>query len=270
MKIKTGLVAAFLLSSLCSPCFAELLMTLRLEHASILQLERLDASLTVENTSQAPLVIMPGSDRNNAVVRFVIEKKRFEPLAMVGKEPLIEKLEVFPDKKATVTLDLSLWYMMSRDGRYIVHAEIDWQGETYKSNAEMVDVVRGIELLRVRKSVAGAGNKARTYRLRYWKRKKAEQLFLCIDDEAAGINYGVFRLGPVIRMKKPSLKVDSLGYVTVIHQSGPDQFTRSGLLSSRAGVKFIGQVRELEDGRPYPVRVEPPDVELPPDDGAKR
>lgn len=264
MKIRATLASLLLSAAAASPTSAGLEMGLKLECASILRFERLDATLTVVNTGRTPLMIMPGTDQNNGVVRFLIEKKRFEPLPKTDKAPLIRKLIVGPDKTESVTLDLSLWYAMAKEGRYIVRAEIDMLGATYKSNAVMVDVVRGLEILNLTRGVPGMSGRTRTYSLRYWSRNRQEHLFLCIEDEAAGVHYGVFRLGTVIRLKKPVLKVDSLGYITVRHQSGPERFTRSGFLSARAGVKYIGQVHELEDGRPYPAATPPPGLELTP------
>ena len=270
MMTRTALAAAVLSIGLTSPSRAQLAIRLDLECASILQFEQIEAVLTVQNTSRTPLVIMPGDKQNNATLRFLIERKRFQPLAKVDKRPLVEKLVVRPDKTQKVALDLSQWYTMGKVGRYIVRAEIEWGTKTHKSNAVMVDVVRGLELVTLRRDVPGANSGRRTYTLRYWSRARSEQLFLCVDDEEAGLNYGVFRLGPIIRLKKPYMKIDAQGYVTVLHQSGPDRFTRSGLRSSRNGVTFIGQAFELEDGKPYPVRPELPLVEPPVEKDAAR
>ncbi|MCK5850299.1 MAG: hypothetical protein KAH23_05235 [Kiritimatiellae bacterium] len=235
------------------PSFAGLDLRLDLECASIIQFEELNATLQIKNITSRTLVISRGQSTDNAVVTFVIERKKNDVVKPVSNRLFVESLLIKANAQDEIKIDLSRWYNLFKTGRYIIYANVEWQGKKYNSNEMMVDVVRGLEILKKEYAVPGYDDKVRTFSLRYWRRKQSEFLFLRVDDDEENMNYGVFRLGVVIRFHKPTIKIDGYGYVTVIHQSGPDRFTRSGFKVGRDNIKYIGQCDQKQDGTPYPV-----------------
>lgn len=232
---------------------AQLRVSLRLEHDSFLQFEPLLAFVSIYNDSDTPFVLDEDAKDNNAHVRFGIEKKRDEPVLRINKQPMVRKLQVMTDEEQEIFADLSLWYDVGSVGRYVVRAEVDWNGKTFRSNEIMIDIVRGIEIRSVSRNVPGHPELMCKYSLRYWARGNSEYLFLRVDEEDSGTNYGVFQLGRVIRVFKPVIEVDRSGNVKVIHQSGRDCYTRSMFKSSRTSVRFVDQTYHLPNGDPYPV-----------------
>jgi hypothetical protein len=110
-----------------------------------------------------------------------------------------------------------------------------------------------MELTRLKRYLPGYEDVERIYSVRYLARGDSEVAFLCVDEVPSGLNYGVFRLGNIIRLFKPTLEMDSRGRVTVTHQSRPYCFTRTNFLSSRHQVYCVDQSYHLPDGRPYPL-----------------
>ena len=231
---------------------AGLNVRLDLECASIVQFEELNATLKIKNITGTSLIISKDQSAADAVVTFVIERNEYDVVKPLSERPFVNSLLIKSNKEGLIKVDLSQWYNLFKTGRYVVHANVEWRGKVYNSNDMMIDVVRGLEILKKEYSVIGYDDKMRTLSLRYWRRNQAEFLFLRVDDDDEDVNYGVFRLGLVIRFHKPTITIDRYGYVTVLHQSGPDRFTRSGFKMERDEVKYIGQCDQKEDGTPYP------------------
>ena len=179
-------------------------------------------------------------------------------MAEIRRGPLVKGVVIEPGRGREIRRDLTLWYDMGAMGRYMVTAEIAWDGRIMASRPVVLEVVRGIELQQVSRGVRGYPNLKRTYSLRYWPREGAEQLFLSVDESPTGLNYGVFRLGPVVRVFKPVVEVDGQGKIVVVHQSTSRRFVRSVLKGSRERIYFEGQSVHV----PEPSSREPPDDEL--------
>lgn len=229
----------------------ELYVGLKLEHSSVLQFEPAVAFISIYNDSEIPFVLDEDALDNNTHVSFMIERKPDKPVARINTEPFIRKLKLMPNETREILVDISLLYDIGSEGRYIVAAKIDWHGKMFESNKAVIDIVRGIEIATVSKNVPGYPELIRKYSLRYWGRDNSEYLFLCVDEEEIGTNYGVFKLGRLVRVFKPVIEVDRAGNVKVLHQSERNCYTRSIFKSSLAGVQFIDQTYHLPDGEPY-------------------
>ena len=244
----------FVLASLLpvSPALAQLELSLKLEHPSLLRFEPMNAFLTIHNDWAEPFVIDTETESNVAKVTFTMTRQNQRAVPRIEDRPFVRKLRLLPDEKRDLVLDLSEWFEVTPMGRYLVEASVVWGAQRFDSGCVMVEVVRGIEITQVTKSLPGTPPRVRTYSLRYWPRGKTERLFISIDEESSNLNYGVFELGPVVRVYRPVLDVGRDGLVKVIHQSGVDCYTRSVFRSLRGGVRFMDQTYHLSSGDPYP------------------
>lgn len=230
---------------------AEVRLELMFEHEAVLQFEPVFAYVAILNDSDIPFDLSSeGSDRPD--IRFVVEKRRDEPLSVVGKKPLIAALRVMPAESKRFVVDLAQGYDLVGEGPYKVRVEAVWRGRLYASNTRTIDVVPGIEMVSVSKALMGHEDRTRTYSLRYWPRGRSEYLFLRVDDKENAVNYGVFQLGSLVRFGAPRIEIDRLGNVTVVHQATSDCFARSTLKCFRDRVEFVGQTFHLGNGNPYP------------------
>lgn len=233
-------------------------LELKLENNSVLQYEPVIAFLTLHNDTPTPLVIEEGSDRNQAHVDFVVRKTPGDSVPRLKKDPVLARLNIEADAKEETMIEISDFLDMKGKGRYLVHAVAEWNGRTYASEIAMIDVVDGFELASVTRSVPGYPNMVRRYTLRYWSRNRQEYLFLVVDDENAKLNYGVFSLGPLVRVHDPRIEAGRSGYITVVHQLGPDSYVHSFFESTRDGVHFLDHEYRREDGEV--INREPPAV----------
>jgi len=229
----------------------ELQVKLNMEQPSVLQFESVIAFVSIYNDSDAPFIIDQDDKDNNSQIRFIIEKRRDKLVGRINDGPLVGKLEILPGEKRDIMLDISLWYDLGSMGRYIACVAIDEGDRTFESNGVVIEVVRGVEIVSTSRSVSEDLNLVRTYSLRYWRRNEREYLFLSVDEEVSGLNYGVFPLGRLVRVFKPVINVDRSGNVKVLHQSGNDCYTCSLFKSTRDEVRFIDQRYYTADGAPY-------------------
>ena len=114
-----------------------------------------------------------------------------------------------------------------------------------------MDVVDGIELKSVSRSIPGDPNRIRKYSIRYWTRDRKESLFFRSEEEATEMVYGVHYIGGLIRVFKPALNVDRKGNVTILHQSGRSLFTKTTFKSESYAVRFVDQIYIDEKGKQY-------------------
>ena len=89
-----------------------------------------------------------------------------------------------------------------------------------------------------------------------------------MNEEASQLNYGVFQLGPIVRIFKPVVEADRFGNIHIIQQSGDDCYLHSFFRSTRDGVRFLDHNYRRRNGEPY--RSSPPAGKAPPAGGARK
>jgi len=225
-------------------------MGLRMEHVQFLKFEPTIAYLQIENrlTDEISFGREPGQSRIEIEIQQVSGRKAKH----IRSEPIFSPFVLNGGERRTLRLDLSHWYDLSATGRYIARATVERKGKQFVCQAVSFDVVRGMELTRLQRYLPGYDDLERIYSVRYLARGTTEVVFLCVDEIPSGLNYGVFRLGNIIRLFQPTVEMDTRGWVTVTHQSRPYGYTRTVFLSSRHRVYRVDQSYHLPDGRPYP------------------
>ena len=249
-RIRSMAAVALLLSATAG--IAEIRVMVRFEHSDFLVNEDVHALVALYNGQDVPLRICGEKDKGCAQLTFLIEPTANEWLKKHRKGPIIKGIDIDPGRDREMVVELTRWYNLATEGRYMVRAVLHKDGKMITSPKTVVEIVPGIELKKTSRSVAGYDELIRTYSLRYWKRGRLEVLFLSIDEEPTGINYGVFELGPLLRVQAPSLSVSRKGRVEIRHQRSADCFVRTKLQSGRHRVEFVDQRFELPSGEPYP------------------
>lgn len=253
MKGAPHIILGLWLAGLASPAAAERLVSMRFEHAQTLPFEAVHVFITLDNDSNYPLIIGPRYPDANAEVHFLVRRDRSrEDVPRRREGSLWERLVLNPGERREVSVDLSSWYDLSREGRYVVRLVVDWHGQRFSSRDMLLDVVNGIEIDKVVREVPDHWERLRRYSLRYWPRNGSECLFLCVDEPETQTNYGVFALGRLVRVFRPRLSIDRFGKVMIVHQSAFDRYTRTIFESSATGIRFVDQTYHLPDGQPLP------------------
>ncbi|MEI6972993.1 MAG: hypothetical protein WCL44_15930 [bacterium] len=225
---------------------AQYAMDMKLDNTSYLQFESMEARVVVRNDTDRMLLV--GGLRETASIDFIINRGN-EPVRRRSAGLIVENTLIMPGQTREVVVDLGRHYNIQTIGQYEITATFTADRGTYKSAPTIVDVVPGLELTNVRRSVPNHPSMIRKYSLRYWSRQNREMLFLCVTDEKEGINYGVFMLGPIVRVIPPEISVDSSGEVRVRHQADNGVFAHTALKSTAEGVALVRQQIKTEDVR---------------------
>ena len=213
---------------------------LQMEHSSLMLHEPVIAFVLIRNESSEVLTVDEGGGGATAQLDFHVERGVNEPVARTIRTALVGRNRLRPGERRSFMIDVSRNYDMGHRGGFSMRAEVTWRGIRYASGLKHIDVVYGLPLMETRVTNAGTGE-LRTYQLRYMNRGGQERLFITVDDETSRKNFGVFDLGPLVRVYHPRMEVKPTGWITVIHQSGSAMYTRSVLDSNDNAVWFIDQ-----------------------------
>ncbi len=204
---------------------AQIGVSLRLEHSRLLTFEPVRATVTIENQTAAPLYLSDGSDE--ARLFFDVEPSPGESLARREAPMFVEPWVIPPRRTGTRTFDLLQLYRLADAAPYSVVARVEWDNTGFASAKSFFDLLPGMEIARYRAVLGSDPSARRTFWLRTLTRDRKDMLFLRIDDEEAELCYGVFELGPVVRIYRPALRFDRDDRIHVLHQSAPARFTHS-------------------------------------------
>lgn len=236
------LAAAGVMLCLLTKADAQMTVAIRFQHKSYLQFEAITATVTVHNQTTDLLVV--GGVGDSAVLGIEIEKDG-EPVPMVSSDPIARSILVLPGKDKEATVELRNHFSLQQVGRYRVTASVVKGEMRFVSAPVNVEIVQGLEIMSVERCLPDASDQVRRYSLRCWERNGKEQVFLRVTDDKQSESYGVFPLGPILRMMKPEITADLDGRVRVRHQSRGDAITYSYFVSGRAGVVFLRQENRL-------------------------
>lgn len=231
---------------------AEVELDLRLDHDEYLQFEPVRAYVSVYNDSDKPLVIRSRARKGVARLDLVVRRKRNDMMSPKSEAPVHGGAVLEADGRTELMLGVNDIYDVVANGRYFVKAVLEHEGRRYETPTRILKVVPGMELVKETRTVPGDPDRTRNYSLRYWARDGAESLFLRVDEKETRLNFGVFDLGPLVRVAPPVLKVDRSGGILVAHQCARNCHIRSVLKSTAGGVTLLDQTYHLPNGDPYP------------------
>jgi hypothetical protein len=240
------------LGALALTSAAELTLRLKLEYSRYLIFAPVHAVVTVHNQSGQTFGFYetPG-EAGDRSLSFLVERKPGGPAPRLDNGPVVKALRLLPGEKRQVMRDLSLWFDFTDYGSYTVTVTADWHGRRFESNTARLDIVSGLPILSVRRSVPRQPNVIRRFTLSYLARGGKEQAFLSVTSDAGEKSFGCFGLGPIVRVFRPVMDFDAAGTLRVVHQSGGDRYTRSTFRFTGDVVVFMDQDYFGSDGLPY-------------------
>jgi hypothetical protein len=230
---------------------AENVVDVKVIHTRWLQFEPVLANVSVKNLMD-DLIIFGGDpkDERAATVSFVITKGPTEWVDRKKKGNAAGSLRVLPGDRREAQVDLTQWFDLTVMGTYLLTAVVEYGGQKFTSETARFEVENGLPIGSLKQTFSG-GTPDRLFGLRYMSRDGFERLFLRVDEIDTGVNFGTFELGPLVRVRRPQISMETAGLVVVSHQSASDRFTRSTFKADSKGVSFVDQTYWHEDGRPY-------------------
>lgn len=222
-----GLAAFLLLAGMAipTPVAAQLNVTLRVPHSRVLQYEPVTLRVVLENNSGRPIEFF--GNENDARMELAVELAPGRPVLPTKPMDFGPAVTIPPGESKEILVDLLDFFEMEETGPHTVFARVHWAGKVFVSSHLYLDMVPGMEIERMVTSTTHGPPALNTFSLRTLHRKRGDFLFLRIENEDLGLCYGVYELGRLLRTYPPALRIDSAGYVHVLHQSGPNSYTHS-------------------------------------------
>ncbi len=241
---KNSLVVLFFMI-LSLPVVGQIRIGIECDNSKFMIGEAIMAKIAVNSEVEVPLVF--NKSYNNAELEICVTRDR-----AAAQIPLIEDLGrefvLMPNESEIELVDVSSLMSLYKEGSYQINARVKYDDLIYTSKAQGVDIVRGIELMSIKRSLSGYSKKILNYSFRYLARNMSECAFLVVTDENNCESYGTIRLGSLVRVMEPSMKFDKDGRIVIVHQSGRNRFTRSVIRVHRDGSEFVEQTHHKRNG----------------------
>lgn len=223
--MKTSRIIAGLVVALAAPAaHGQIELDCRLNTERVLLFESIPATLRVANHTGRALQFT--GPKANARLGFEIEQTPGIPLPPAAADLVEGELLLAPGESRSLTVDLLKAYRIRDTGPYSVRARVEWGDKIYLSGKAFLDVLPGLEVARIMAGVPGSSD-TRSFALKTLTRNRSEQIFLQVDDDDRGACLGVVELGRVVRQFAPTMEQDAKGYVHILYQSSPWQFTHA-------------------------------------------
>lgn len=200
-----------------APAIGQIELALTVEPIRALLYEPIRATVVIRNNTGGILTFDAGP--GSARFFFDVERDQHETVTLADHKPLLSELKLVPAGSITNVFNLTSLYAMQTRGRYKVSACIEWNNILLVSPAVDLEMLKGFEIMRVIAGVPGEEGAMRVYILEYLPQGKGEQVYLRIEDSNSTTVYGMHRLGNIVRVRKPEMKVDEAGNVHVLFQT---------------------------------------------------
>lgn len=214
----------FVMSGLSVTARGQIEVDTRLSHRVYLQHEPVDAVTRVK--SQIGQAVVFNATGNGP--RFYYEVRDDDGIALPLRAEAASPETIMAAAQDVVlfTNDMIRLYAMGDPGQYTVQPCVDWMGKAYRGEKRHFEVVSGREVTRI-SAVVPADQSLRTYKIFHINRGHQDHILLRIDDENAGVCFGVYPLGRSVSNEKPQLAVDSRAHAHLLFQSAPRLFTHA-------------------------------------------
>jgi hypothetical protein len=232
-----------------------IVLSLETKHHEFLDGEQLSVGLRIANRGNTPFIVDTyGKFKENSVKIYI--RTYVGPLLFPKQEfEELKKIMIMPGAQQDFIVNLDDVFGQIPQGKYSVHAILINGDAKTSSNIVNLEIVKGIELLRLKNLREGLiSNEFLLYTLMYWVRDGGEQLFLRIDNLRTGQLYDFISLGNLVRVAKPSIRFLPQNVVEVLHQNSRDNFMKTrisvggdkSVLLSRDRVVNPSAIKEAE------------------------
>lgn len=232
-----------------------IVLSLETKHHEFLDGEQLSVGLRIANRGNTPFIVDTyGKFKENSVKIYI---RNYVGQLLFPKQEFEEfkKIMIMPGAQQDFIVNLDDVFGQIPQGKYSVHAILINGDAKTSSNIVNLEIVKGIELLRLKNLREGLiSNEFLFYTLMYWVRDGGEQLFLRIDNLRTGQLYDFISLGNLVRVAKPSIRFLPQNVVEVLHQNSRDNFMKTrisvggdkSVLLSRDRVVNPSAIKEAE------------------------
>ncbi len=192
-------------------------LDLTVEPVRAILFESIYAQIVIRNNTGG--ILSFDRERDSARFFFELERRKHNAVRQKNHTPLMFGVNLVPGGSKTNVFDLTSLYSMQSHGMYKLKAYLEWNNLLFVSQPVVLELLNGFEIARLIAGVPGEQGEIRAYILEYLGKKKGEQVFLRIEDSSSSKVFAVHKLGHIVRVRKPEMKIDEAGNVHVLFQT---------------------------------------------------
>lgn len=206
------------------------------------------ASVVIVNHGAEPIVLdndLPAFKNN----RFGIEiyQHANERLPPMTANPILNDVHLENGERLSTKIDVGAWYSLLDMGRYYMRIVVINNNLRYTSDEVAIEIVPGISLSNFKQVVrAERETVERSFNLVYWARADREDALLRISDSPGNVVWTTLHLGPIVRIKPPTLKQLSFDEIEVRHQASRDVWKTTLIKSDSNGPSILNQSNTID------------------------
>ena len=219
---------------------------LKPSHSTYVTGEPIDFTVRLANVGSTPVVIDDAGPYAGNRLWLEVTTQNGVVVESFAKPDLAASLMLMPGEAFVEGFEVTDWFPILRQGRYYLRARMLHDGRRYETNLKLIDVVPGLELASATEPVPGRPGHLREVHLVYLAREQREFAFLRCFDDGDAQSTPTLRLGPIVRVTKPTLSIDSDGSIIVRHQSTRNRFQETRVLSEADGLRVERESQNLD------------------------
>lgn len=228
---------------------AQVKVEISFERPDYLLFESVEAKVRVSNLMGEPLD-MARMSGGKPWLNFYITTSDDDQINRTEKEWKSPAMTLLPGEVKSLSINLMPWFLIRDTGDYRVVAEVTNRGNTYASRPAKFNVVNGPSIWSQEYTAPpdpkdpAKAMRPRFYSLHLHKIKEGHQLYLRIQNPEAHRVYCTLSLGDIVNYGDPKARIDRMGNIHVMQQSGTRIFTYNEYspMGKRLQTRFFSNV----------------------------
>lgn len=211
---------------------------LQLDNADYVAGERIRAVVDVANSSPEKVSVGYANSEDILVVE-VFRSDGMVELDRIGRRDFTARFRVDANEGQKLETFLGDHYALRAFGKYLARPVLVHGGKRYEGQLRAFGVVPGMKIASALQMFSNRAGLRREFELRTWSRRNTDHLFLVAFDQGpTERKWATTDLGPLMRLKKPTVSILPSGEVIVLHCYDRHRFCRSEFWSLPDALEF--------------------------------
>jgi hypothetical protein len=220
------------------PSPSEISVDLRLDETDYVARERIRGVIDVKNMSPDKVSVGYANSADRLFVE-VFRASDMSQLEESRRRPFVAAFMLKSNEGQKLESFLGDHYGLEEPRRYLARPVLVHGGSRFEGQYRSFDIVPGTKIATAVQMFSNRDSLRRIFDLVQWSRKGSMHLFLTAHDEGCGDRTWITTdIGPMMRLKNPTISIMPGGEIIVIHRNGSDSFVRSEFWSMPDALDF--------------------------------
>ena len=217
----------------------EIKVDLKMDNLDYVAGERVRAVVDVANSSPDKVSVGYSNSEDKLFVEVYRSSDGMMQLDKIGDAPFVSRFRVDSNEGQKLETFLGDHYPLRQLGKYLAKPVLVHRGSRYEGQLRAFGIVPGMKVGAALQMFKNREGLRREFELLTWSRKNINHLFLAAYDMGTSDRrWRTTDLGPMMRLRKPTVSVLPGGEVVVLHCYDRDHFLRTEFWSLPDALEF--------------------------------